>query len=114
MTIVIQVPEYNDSFSRVVLGRKEYLIRFSYNDSGNYWTFGIYDGNRNPYVAGIKIVPNAPLNFFYLCHRLPDGVFAAVSSKDRIERYDFRDKKAQFVFMPIEDLLKLGEEETDG
>lgn len=114
MTIVIQVPEYNDSFSRVVLGRKEYLIRFSYNDSGNYWTFGIYDGNRNPYVTGIKIVPNAPLNFFYLCHGLPDGIFAAVSSKERIERYDFRDKKAQFAFTPIEDLLKLGEEETDG
>ena len=55
MTIVIQVPEYNDSFSRVVLGRKEYLIRFSYNDSGNYWTFGIYDGNRNPYVTGIPL-----------------------------------------------------------
>ena len=73
MTIVIQVPEYNDSFSRVVLGRKEFLIRFSYNDSGNYWTFGMYDGNRNPNDTGFKIVPNAPLYFFYQCHGLPDG-----------------------------------------
>lgn len=113
MTIVIQVPEYNDSFSRIVLQGKEYLIRFSYNDSGNYWTFGIYDKNRNPYVAGIKIVPNTPLNFFYLCHGLPEGIFAAVSSKNRIERYDFRDKKSKFVFMPLEDLLRLGEEEKD-
>ncbi len=114
MTIVIRVPEYNDSFSRIVLQRKEYLIRFSYNYAGDYWTFGIYDVNRNPYVAGIKIVPNAPLNFFYLCHGLPEGIFVAVSSKDRIERYDFRDKKAEFVFMPLEDLLTLGEEEADG
>ena len=68
MITVIQVPEYNDSFSRVVLNGKEYLIRFSYNYEGNYWTFGIYDGNRSPYVAGIKIVPNSPLNFFYRCH----------------------------------------------
>ena len=61
MITVIQVPEYNDSFSRVVLSGKEYLIRFSYNYAGNYWTFGIYDGNRSPYVAGIKIVPKYSL-----------------------------------------------------
>ena len=47
MITVIQVPEYNDSFSRVVFSGKEYLIRFSYNYVGNYWTFGIYDGNRS-------------------------------------------------------------------
>ena len=64
MITVITVPDYNDSFSRVVLAGKEYLIRFSYNFSGDYWTFGIFDHNRNPYVQGIKIVPNSPLNFF--------------------------------------------------
>lgn len=31
MITVIEVPDYNDSFSRVVLSGKEYLIRFSYN-----------------------------------------------------------------------------------
>ena len=88
MITVIQVPEYNDSFSRVVLSGKEYLIRFSYNYAGNYWTFGIYDGNRSPYVAGIKIVPNSPLNFFYLCHNLPEGLFSAVTVQDRIGKSD--------------------------
>ena len=34
MITVITVPDYNDSFSRVVLAGKEYLIRFSYNFSG--------------------------------------------------------------------------------
>ena len=53
MITVITVPDYNDSFSRVVLAGKEYLIRFSYNFSGDYWTFGIFDHNRNPYVQGI-------------------------------------------------------------
>ena len=108
MTIVIQVPEYNDSFSRVVLGRKEYLIRFSYNDSGNYWTFGMYDGNRNPYVQGIKIVPNSPLNFFSLCHGLPEGLFGALSTKQNIGRDDFKENRAQFIFFPKEDFLTLG------
>ena len=95
MITVIQVPEYNDSFSRVVLSGKEYLIRFSYNYAGNYWTFGIYDGNRSPYVAGIKIVPNSPLNFFYLCHDLPEGLFSAVTVQDRIGREDFQNGNAQ-------------------
>ena len=35
MITVITVPDYNDSFSRVVLAGKEYLIRFSYNFSGD-------------------------------------------------------------------------------
>ena len=50
MISVIKVPDFNDSFSRVVLSGKEYLIRFSYNFEGDYWTFGIYDHNRSPYV----------------------------------------------------------------
>ncbi|MBS6229372.1 MAG: hypothetical protein KH509_06360 [Clostridium sp.] len=104
MITVIQVPEYNDSFSRVVFSGKEYLIRFSYNYVGNYWTFGIYDGNRSPYVAGIKIIPNSPLNFFYLCHDLPEGLFSAVTVQARIGREDFQNGNAQFVFIPLADL----------
>lgn len=109
MICVIEVPDYNDSFSRVVLSGKEYLIRFSYNCEGDYWTFGIYAHNRNPYVQGIKIVPNVPLNFFYLCHGLPEGIFGALSSKQTVGRNDFRDKKAKFVFVPMEDLLEESE-----
>ena len=90
MITVITVPDYNDSFSRVVLAGKEYLIRFSYNFSGDYWTFGIFDHNQNPYVQGIKIVPNSPLNFFSLCHGLPEGLFGALSAKQNIGRNDFK------------------------
>ena len=107
MITVIQVPNYNDSFSRVVLSGKEYLIRFSYNCEGDYWTFGIYDGNRSPYVAGIKIVPNSPLNFFYLCHGLPEGLFSAITVQKRIGRDDFQNGNAQFVFIPLADLKEV-------
>ena len=48
MITVIQVPEYNDSFSRVVLNGKEYLIRFSYNYEGNYWTLGFTTATAAP------------------------------------------------------------------
>ena len=43
MTVVITPPDMHDSFSRVVLNNTEYLIRFTYNDTGDYWTFGLYD-----------------------------------------------------------------------
>lgn len=98
MITVITVPDYNDSFSRVVLAGKEYLIRFSYNFSGDYWTFGIFDHNQNPYVQGIKIVPNSPLNFFSLCHGLPEGLFGALSAKQNIGRNDFKENHAQLSF----------------
>lgn len=108
MITVITVPDYNDSFSRVVLAGKEYLIRFSYNFSGDYWTFRIFDHNQNPYVQGIKIVPNSPLNFFSLCHGLPEGLFGALSAKQNIGRNDFKENHAQFIFFPKEDFLTLG------
>lgn len=110
MITVITVPDYNDSFSRVVLAGKEYIIRFSYNFSGDYWTFGIFDHNQNPYVKGIKIVPNSPLNFFYLCHGLPEGLFGALSTKQAIGRNDFKENRAQFIFFPSEDIETLRRE----
>lgn len=100
MITVITVPDYNDSFSRVVLAGKEYLIRFSYNFSGDYWTFGIFDHNRNPYVQGIKIVPNSPLNFFSLCHGLPEGLFGALSTKQNIGRDDFKGESCTVYLFP--------------
>lgn len=104
MTEIITPPDLNDSFSRVILDGKEYLIRFTYNDAGDYWTFGLYDGERRPLVAGLKMVPNSPLNFFYQSGSLPDGTFGVLSDLDRIGRRSFRDGQAKFVFIPNKDL----------
>ena len=40
---IIEVPDLNDSMSRVVLNGKAYLIRFTWNDRGGFWKFGLYD-----------------------------------------------------------------------
>lgn len=104
MTIVITPPDRNDSFSRAVLAGKEYLIRFTYNDTKDYWTFGIYDGEQRPLVAGVKIVPGSPLNYFYQSSGLPDGTFGVLTDLDRIGRRAFLDGKARFIFIPNEDL----------
>ena len=39
--IVINVPDMNDSVSRIVLDGKAYLIRFTYNDTCDYWKFSL-------------------------------------------------------------------------
>lgn len=100
----IMPPDLNDSFSRVVLDGKEFLIRFTYNHTCDYWTFGIYDQEQNPMVAGIKIVPNFPLNLYYESSGLPDGIFGVISALERVGRTAFLDEKAQFVFIPNADL----------
>ena len=38
--LVISMPDMNDSFSRVVIKGREYLLRLTYNSTGDYWTFG--------------------------------------------------------------------------
>ena len=100
--IIIEVPDLNDSVSRVVLGDKQYLIRFTYNDTFDFWKFSIYDGQNNPIILGIKIVPGFPLNVFYGVSDLPDGFFGVISKLDRIGRNDFIEGNAKFIFYPVE------------
>ncbi len=98
--IIIEVPDMNDSISRIVLLGKQYQIRFTWNDTGGFWSFGLMDSLGTPLLIGTKIVPQFPLNLFYGTENIPLGVFAALTEKDRIGRQDFVNGKAQFVFIP--------------
>ncbi len=99
---VIEVPDMNDSISRIVLSGVEYQIRFSYNDTYDYWKFSLYNSQREPIALGIKIVPSFPLNVFYGVTKLPDGVFGIITKLDRIGRNDFVNGSAKFIFCPVE------------
>nr|DAD95591.1 MAG TPA: hypothetical protein [Myoviridae sp. ctg8M33] len=99
---IIEVPDMNDSVSRVVLSGTAYLIRFTYNDSKDYWKFSLYDSQNVPIVLGVKIVPQFPLNVFLGLTRIPAGVFGAMSKLDRIGRDDFKSGNAQFIFCPVD------------
>lgn len=100
--IVIEVPDLNDSISRIVLNGTAYYIRFTYNDTGDYWKFGLYTTKEEPVVIGIKIVPRFPLNLFFGVTKLPDGMFGVMTKLDRIGRDDFKNGNAKFIFCPIE------------
>lgn len=99
---IIEVPDMNDSVSRVVLSGVAYQIRFTYNDTCDYWKFSLYDAQDEPIVLGVKIVPQFPLNLFYGVTQLPNGIFGVMSRLDRIGRNDFVDGRAQFIFCPVE------------
>ena len=101
--LFITVPDQNDSMSVLTIGEKEYLIRFTYNETGDYWSFGLYTAEEEPIVAMTRIVPNFPLLHFYTDSRLPDGVFGCLSTSDRVGRNAFLET-AEFVFIPAEEL----------
>lgn len=106
----IQVPDHNDSYTRIVLDRKEYLLRFLYNGFGNYWTFGIYDTNKVTILQQRKIVPLSPLTHFDKSASLPAGIFGCFTKKNRIGRKDFVNRNAEFAFIPESDVLEWREE----
>ena len=98
--ITIEVPDMNDSVSRIVLNGQQYNIRFTYNDTCDYWKFSLYDSQMEPIVLGIKIVPQFPLNVFYGVSKIPSGIFGTMTKLERIGRNDFLDGKAEFIFVP--------------
>lgn len=100
--IEIAVPNLNDSFSRVVLDGKQYLIRFTWNDTVRRWSFGLYTMLKEPLAVGLRMVPQFPLNLQIVDGDFPTGVFGVYSDLDTVGRYDFRDGKAVFAYVPGE------------
>lgn len=98
---IIEVPDMNDSVSRISLGGKQYQLRFTYNDSCGYWTFGLSNSLGNPIRIGIKIVPKMPLNLFCGTLDMPQGVFGVLTDLEKIGRNDFINGKAKFIYAPV-------------
>lgn len=97
--LYITVPDKNDSISDITIDGVEYQIRFTYNGTGDYWSFGIENAEGEPIVAMTKIVPNFPLTHFFHTTDLPNGMFGAVSKEDRITRESFKKGTAEFVYI---------------
>jgi hypothetical protein len=92
----IIVPIEHDSFSELTINGERFLVRFSYNDTFDYWTFGIYERNRTPIIAGLRVVPHFPLHLFSLNRRFENTSFIASSNQENIGLRDFWNENAQF------------------
>ena len=104
--INIAVPDFNDSFSRVVLDGVQYLIRFTWSEAAGRWNFGLYTMQREPLAAGIKLVPRFPLNLQVVDELFPSGIFGVFSDFDVIGRRDFAEGKAVFSYVPASEAVK--------
>lgn len=102
--LYIKVPDYNDSYSNIVIDDTEYLLRFTWNGRHKYWCFGVYTAERQPIVSGVKVVPKWPLTHCYPGSGLPDGSFGVITDKAEVGRGDFLDNTALFVYIPNADL----------
>lgn len=99
--IIIDVPDMNDSFSRIVLQGKPYFLRFTYNDTFGYWSFGVFNSLYEPIREGIKIVPKMALNLFCGTMDMPNGVFGVLTELEKVGRSDFVESRAKFIFAPV-------------
>lgn len=97
--LFIEVPDMNDSFSRIVLQGTSYFIRFTYNHSMDCWNFGLYDMQKEPIIQGIKMIPNYPLTRSYTTANIPNGQFRVFSNLRRVGRNDFKIGAATFAFV---------------
>ena len=102
--VYIQLPDMNDSYSRLVLNKKEYLIRLTYSYTDDSWTFGLSKGSGEPIITGFKLVPNFPINRYFVNSDMPDGVFGVLTKLDRIGRNAFKNGEAKLVFVPTSEL----------
>ena len=98
--LYITPPEMNDSFSRIVIDEIEYLIRFTYNFSGDYWIFGLYKTEEEPIVTSVKIVPCFPLNFNIKHRDMPKGIFGVMTKLSKVGHDDFANGDAQLIYIP--------------
>lgn len=98
--LYIKVPDMNDSMSSISIDGVLYYLRFTYNETADLWSVGIYNKNRSPVVAMTRIVPNFPLFFYYRGEELPDGIWACLSNKEHIGRQTFNDGDAEFCYVP--------------
>lgn len=97
--IEIIVPERADSVSRISLEDNEYKLRFTYNESGNFWSLGIKNANDDILVSSIRIVPNFPLNVFLGTKDAPKGIFVCICNNGDIDKYAFVDGRAHMCYM---------------
>ena len=104
MTIYIDVPDMNDSKSRITLSGKEFMIRFTYSSVHDHWYFSLYSAEDELLLGMIKILPLFPLTEYYTDVRLPDEKFGCITNLASIGRNAFKDGQANFTYIPNSDL----------
>lgn len=101
------VPNYNDSFCRVILDGELFFFRFTYNVEGDFWTFGLWK-DMDSVLFSTKMVPNIKLNAFITKEGLPKGSFYVISEVDQqITKDSFSSGAAYLAYVPENENLEV-------
>lgn len=75
MSVAIPLPRTPEPFfqQRTVLGGRELVLAFSWNDRAERWFLDISDANNVPLLCGLKLLPGLPLTFKSRNPGLPAG-----------------------------------------
>ena len=99
MRLDIAVPDFNDAFSRVVLDGRQYLLRTTWNDTAQRWSFGLYTIQKEPIIQGQRMIPRFPLNLQIVREGVPTGAFGVFSDFASVGRHDFVNGRAAFAYI---------------
>lgn len=95
----IMVPEGHDTMCDVTLDGQNFVLRFTYNGTCDYWSIGIYDEMENEIIPMTKIVPFFDL-FPYSYSDLPGGILFCDARTDVVHENDFKERIAHIVYIP--------------
>lgn len=104
MTIYIDVPDMNDSKSRITLSGKEFIIRFTYASVHDNWYLSLYSADSELLLGMVKILPLFPLTEYYTNVDLPDGKFGCITNLAHVGRNAFKNGDASIAYIPNADL----------
>lgn len=93
----IYFPDANDIVVSTTIEGKRYKLRILWNPQG-FWTFSIWDINKNPIIDNLKVVPNFPLTINKHCFAIPKGEFVVVA-EETINRNSFRSGQAVLTYI---------------
>lgn len=92
---IIPFKEPSEWREQITLDGDIFILEFKWNALNEFWMMNIYDGQVNPIVLGIKLVPNYPLLSQYIKDGMPRGEIVCqniVGSTDEISRFDMNQK----------------------
>jgi len=98
--IVLDIADLNSQAIEAVLDDTMYYIILDWNETGQYWEFGIRNYAYRTLVDGICVVPNYPLLTQFQYADLPPGDLQCVNVQD-VNGPPARDgfSSGQFIFI---------------
>lgn len=101
---MIEIPaiDQNDYIVECELDGDVYYVRMSWNSEGEFWVLSIEDYARVVLIAGVKVVPFAPLLSMFHHLDLPPGEIYGVlmdATREQFVRSDFVDGSGHMVYV---------------